>query len=195
MRITSEYNYDPYYNLRLEADGDEEEQEENEQEEEHDEEEDEEEEDEELGDNGKKALQRERQARKDAEKELKRLRKKSEDENDRKIREATETVEQKYHGILARTAFRAALAEAGLKKGQGKLMKLLDLEEVEVSEDGSVEGIDSQVKSLKKEFPELFSRGREGAGKGDGGNKGTPPGTNSKKSTAEILAERALGGE
>lgn len=181
--------------LRLEAseeeDEDEDEDEENEDE---DEDEDEEEDDPpELGDAGKKALRKLREEKKALRRELKDAKKKTEDDSEREKREAVEEVEKRYHGMLARSAFRAALAEAGLTKGQKRLMKTLDLEDVEVDEDGEVSGVEDQVRALKKEFPELFRKGREGAGKGDGGAQGSPPGSGEKKSSAEKLAAQAQG--
>lgn len=150
--------------------------------------------DEELGAPGKKALERERAARKEAERELKKLRRDGEDESAKALREATEAVETKYHGLMARAAFRAELAEAGLRKGQDKMLRLLDLESIEVDEDGTVEGVAEQVKALRAEFPELFSRTREAAGRGDGGRKGEAP--SKKLTSAERLALQAgIGGE
>lgn len=147
--------------------------------------------DEKLGEAGVKALQRERQARKDAEKELKRIQRENEDASAKALREATEQVEQRYHGIIAKSAFKVALAEAGLRKGQDKMLRLLELEDVEVDDDGDVTGVEEQVRNLKREFPELFARGSESRGKGDGGSKGTPP--NKPKSSAERLAASVLG--
>lgn len=190
---------DPFAGVRMEAtdpppppEGDEDDDDSDDEDEDDDDDSDDEDEDEELGEKGVKALQRERQARKDAEKELKRLKREGEDEQATALREATEAVETKYHGLIAKAAFKAGLAEAGLKKGQGKLLKLLDLEEVTVDEDGEVSGVDEQVRDLRKEFPELFGRGRESGGKGDGGAKGDP-GAGKPKSSAERLAASARG--
>lgn len=199
MRRTSWMAEDPLAGIRMEADEDADDLEEggpppDEDEEDDQDQDQDDDEDETLGEAGKKALQRERAARKQAERDLKTLQTENENESEKRLREATEEVERKYHGLIARSAFRAALAEAGLQKGQQKLMKLLDLEDVTVDEDGEVEGVDAQVDALKKDFPELFSRTPKGGGKGDGGaGKGAPP--KKEKTSAELLAERAgIGG-
>ena len=151
--------------------------------------EDNDEEEEPLGEPGKKALERERSARKEAERELRKLKREGEGEAERAQRDAVEEVEQRYQGVIARAAFRAELAEAGLKKGQEKMLRLLDLEDVTVEEDGTVEGVADQVKALRAEFPELFTKSREIRGRGDGGNKGQAP--DRKLSSAERLAAQA----
>ena len=172
-----------------------------EEEEEQEEEEEEEEEppppdekDETLGPAGKKALEQERQRRKELERENKKLRAKTEGDQEKALREARESEASRHQGAIARMAFRTALIDAGLTTGHARLVKMLDLAdvEVEVDDDGEVEvtGLDDQVKDLKKDFPELFSKKSGVGGKGDAGNKVDNAG-GEKKSTAEKLAAYA----
>jgi len=188
---------DPLAGIRMEEttseEGEETTEEEEGEEDEETSEEEEEDGDEKLGEPGKKALERERSARKALAKELKELKRQGEDDGAKALREATEAVETRYQGVIARAAFKAELAKAGLKKGEGKLLKLLELEDVVVDEDGEVSGVAEQVRELRKDFPELFGRGRESGGRGDGGQKGNPP--EKKLSSAERIAMQAHGEE
>lgn len=105
--------------------------------------------------------------------------------------EADKQAEAKYKPILVKQAARGALIEAGLivAKGKeqtaiGKALKLIDMDEVELDEDGEVEGLDEQIQELKESFPELFVKkgGRRIAGE----ERGRAPG--SAKSSADALA-------
>lgn len=166
-----------------------------------DEEEDEEPEDEKEDDEPKGGMdaeeaERVRKALKKANEEAKRfrlenkqLKSKTEDEQERMIREAREEESGKYKGIIAQLAFKNALAEAGLVSGHNRMAKMLDLEDVEIDEEGSVTGLDDQVKALKKDFPELFSKRKVVEGKGDVGNRDGGP--EQKKTSAERIAEMA----
>ena len=145
-----------------------------------------------LGEAGIKALRKERDARKAAEKALKAVQIENEDEQATALREAQEVTAEKYRGVIARSAFRAALAEAGLRKGQDKMLRLLTLEDVVVDDDGSTSGVVEQVAELKSEFPELFGRSHVAGGMGDGGARGER--TDGKpKSSAERMAAAARG--
>lgn len=72
-----------------------------------------------------------------------------------------------------------ALAEAGWN-GQrlGSLMKLIDLDDVDVDEDGEVTGLTEQIDDIKREWPEFFKRTRNPAvpsnGAGGSGQNGVP---------------------
>lgn len=105
------------------------------------------------------------------------------------------------------TGVNTALATAGWN-GQrlGSLMKLIDLDDVEIDQDGSITGLDEQIADIKTEWPEFFKRQRtvpstNGAGSGQNGapaakvdtaDKPAPPPV--PKSWAEHLAQRALRG-
>jgi hypothetical protein len=92
---------------------------------------------------------------------------------------------------------RGALKAAGIPKEQvGAIVGMLKLEDVDVDDDGEVEGIDEAIADLRSRFPQLFpksTRKRERvAGEGDrGGNGDKVP--RKAKSASELQAEVALG--
>lgn len=76
------------------------------------------------------------------------------------------------------TGVNAALSESGWN-GQrlGSLMKLLDLDEVDVDDDGEVTGLTEQLDEIKREWPEFFKRTRAANpsnGAGGSGQNGVP---------------------
>jgi hypothetical protein len=96
---------------------------------------------------------------------------------------------------LIKTAAKLAFAEAGAKN-PARLIKMLDVNDLEVDDDGDVDGLEDQIDSLKDEFPELFNQpaeerprkrpGRVDAGTGGGSNT-------TKKSATERQAEGLFG--
>lgn len=106
---------------------------------------------------------------------------------------AAQAAEAKFKPVVVRTAAKAAFVEAGLvlPKGKGdaalaRALKLLDMAEVEITDDGEVEGLDDQIEEIKSEFPELFVSTRrpgrvDGAGR-EGSDNGKP------KSSADKIA-------
>lgn len=122
----------------------------------------------------------------------------SETETAKKIREAKESGEAeamaKYQPIFIKTAAVSELTAAGAASGHDSLIKLLDKDKLEVQADGTVKGIKAEVERVKKEFPALFpgetpSRKPRPGVRIDGGDKTT----STKKSSAQIHAERVLG--
>jgi len=72
-------------------------------------------------------------------------------------REAAEEAQRRADAKYKPISARAALLEAGVKPGRVKgALKLLNLDEIEIDEDGEVTGLDSQVDGLREEWPELF---------------------------------------
>ncbi len=146
---------------------------------------------------------------------------KHETEGETAVREATEkaakTERDKYKPALVMTGARAALLAANPKKGAAgipRLIKMMDLDEIDVNDDLELEGVDEEVARLQEEFPELFgeeaakpkdeddkdeketkpattrrrvpsSRSQDGAGK-------KPPG-GKKLSTSEIILKKLRG--
>lgn len=91
------------------------------------------------------------------------LQRKNESEGDAKVREATEKAaaaeRNKYKPALVKTGATAALLAAKPKKGKdgiARLIKLMDLDEIEVNDDLELEGVEEEVERLQAEFPELF---------------------------------------
>lgn len=104
------------------------------------------------------------------------------------------------------TGVNGALAEAGWN-GQrlNSLMKLIDLDDVEVDDDGEITGLAEQIDAIKAEWPEFFKRTRSttsansAGGSGQNGAQAAKVDTADKKPPApepkgwaETLAERAL---
>lgn len=74
-------------------------------------------------------------------------------------REAEERTAARYQNKVAKAAAKAALIDAGApKSGVSRLVGMLNLEDVEIDEDGEVSGgLEDQVESLKEELPQLFA--------------------------------------
>lgn len=67
------------------------------------------------------------------------------------------------------TGVNAALSEAGWNGTRlGSLMKLVDLDEVDIDDDGEITGLAEQIDQVKADFPELFKRTRNSAGTSGG---------------------------
>lgn len=162
-----------------------------------------------------KAIKRRQAATKksrDLQAELDELRRTNETTSEKAVREAEEKITKaltsKYKPALIKTAAEAALLAAGPKKGKAgipRLIKLMDLDEIEVNEDLELEGVEDEVTRLQEEFPELFgetsakedeeekkpvTRRRVTSRSQDGANKKTPP---AKKSTSEIIMAKLRG--
>jgi hypothetical protein len=68
--------------------------------------------------------------------------------------------EDKYKRSAVAAAARAELKDAGFtgtKEQAAKLSKLLDLDDLDVDDDGEVEGLEDAVADLKEQFPALFA--------------------------------------
>lgn len=102
--------------------------------------------------------------------------------------DAADAAERKYKPIAVKSAARAALLAAGLNDGSDgvmrKLLRLVDMDDVDLDEDGEVVGLDDQIDDIKDTFPKLFEKaeaepqkpGRPRAPRIDAANKkGDPP--------------------
>lgn len=74
---------------------------------------------------------------------------------------AAETAQAKQSEIEKTYAVKAALAESGAKDIDYAIFKLGGVEKLELNKDGSVKGLDNQVKSLKEASPDLFQAGQQ----------------------------------
>lgn len=131
--------------------------------------------------------------------ELEETRRKNETAEEAARREAAEEAQRRADAKYKPISARAALLEAGVKPGRVKgALKLLNLDEIEIDEDGEVTGLDSQVDGLREEWPELFvdqeqkpEPSRRPAARGADGADKRPP---KKQLTAsERQAARLLG--
>ena len=101
-------------------------------------------------------------------------RSKNESESEKKIREAQEktlkAATDKYKPALVKAGATAALLAAGPKKGKEgvpRLLKLMDLDAIDLTDDNDLEGVEEEVLRLQEEYPELFNDGSESAKKDD----------------------------
>jgi hypothetical protein len=115
-------------------------------------------------------------------------------------RETEEAARAKLKPGLVKSAARDALKAAGLilpEKGDGasayqRAIRLLDMDEIDVDDDGEVSGVDDQVKAVKRDFPELFAR--RGAKVVNAGAGSNGDGTSQKTETsANRLAAMVTG--
>lgn len=79
---------------------------------------------------------------------------------------AAAEAEQRYKPLAVRSAARAAFLEVGLRLDPAapdrsaarlkSMIRMLDLDEIEIDDDGEVVGLDTQIAEIKDSYPELF---------------------------------------
>lgn len=119
--------------------------------------------------------------------------------DDEKTRKAAEDAEKRFKPVAVRSAAKAAFLEAGLNDATPdrlkKLLRLIEMDDVDVDDDGDVSGLDDQVESIKADYPELFKAPeRRRAGRLDASNRSSD-GTFAPKTTGEKIAARVLSGK
>lgn len=89
------------------------------------------------------------------------LAKANEDADGKAAREAAEQAQAKYKPVAVRAAAKAEFLAAGLNDPKGervaKLSRLLDLDQVEIDDEGDITGLTDQVATIKADYPELFT--------------------------------------
>jgi hypothetical protein len=135
----------------------------------------------------------------------------NESDHEKQLREAREEGEKRYRAPLVRTAARSALVEAGAlaflqeekepesqaarEKGESRLtrlLKLVDMDGLDIDEDGAVSGLEAAVDDLRRDYPELFAApARKAKVRPTGAPR--PAAAEKPKSTAEQHAARILG--
>jgi len=158
----------------------------------------------------KKRRQKLQQQRKDHEAELDRLRagkksKSKDDEDDDEKIDADAIREAARREARAESDERTKKAEArGALRGAGvdgdrvaKAVGLLDLSELDVDDDGNVDGLDDAIDELKREWPELFpgkgeKRRRPGSGprSDDEGERGKRKLSTNQRQARALLGQR-----
>lgn len=135
--------------------------------------------------------------------ELRDKHREQETETEKAVREAEERAEARYKPIAVRKAVRAALVEAGATAATdgdktkteariARLMKLIDVSDLSIDDDGEVLGVDEQIDGLRADYPELFEASvRKAKARPTGAPKA--PAVEKPKSTAEMHAARILG--
>lgn len=140
-----------------------------------------------LGDAGKRALEQERTARRDAEnaskelqKELDALKAKDLSDSERAIKaakaEGATEVTERYQAQVRRSEVKAALSAAGIKSSVMDLAgKADEFAKLKVNDEGEVEGLDEAVKAFKKARGDLFGEASgDGSADGGAGTTGAP---------------------
>lgn len=120
----------------------------------------------------------------------------------RSAERAAAKVEMRYKPAIARLAVKGALTDAGWTgKDTSMVMKLIDLDDIAVDDDGEVTGITDQIEAIRAEFPSWFRKTREpkaetgGSSELDGGRKTAPTGGSAKNSWADNVASRLMRGQ
>ncbi|MDH6448186.1 hypothetical protein M2155_000594 [Streptomyces sp. SAI-119] len=143
----------------------------------------------------------------DVQRQLNELRdkyKEQETEAEKAVREAEERAEARYKPIAVRKAVRAALIEAGATAATegdkektearlARLMKLVDVGDLSIDDDGEVLGVDEQIDGLRADYPELFEPAAKPRTKPKPTAAPRPAAPEKPKSAAEQHALRALG--
>lgn len=96
---------------------------------------------------------------------------------------------KKWQSVVIKQSAKLALKDAGLQGAPDKLLKLLDIDDIEVDDDGEVDGLTEQIDELKKDYPELFAKKRRGIDAGDKDGKGSKE----KLTPSEIQAKQMRG--
>jgi hypothetical protein len=117
---------------------------------------------------------------------------KAETDVEKAVEAARGEVEAKYKPLVVRTAAKAALAEAGLIGKPDRLLKLLDMDAIDIDDEGDIDGLEDQIKELRADYPDLFQK-RTRAGRVNGADRQGSSGER-KLSSAERIAQMALRG-
>jgi hypothetical protein len=124
---------------------------------------------------------------------LRELQAKSEGDEGKAAREAAEAAEKRFKPVAVRSAAKAAFLEAGLQPGKSiaPLVRMLDLDALDVDDDGDVIGLNEQVAAIKADYPELFTPTEKKPPRLNGADK---PGSNGRTlTTGEKIAAQVLG--
>ncbi len=114
--------------------------------------------------------------------------------------QATKAAEGKWKPLMVKAAARSAFVEAGLTlprdgadTAMGRVLKMLDMDDLEITDDGQVDGLREQVEDIRRDFPELFATAARRPARVDGADK---PGQQNAapKTSAERIAAGLLGG-
>lgn len=105
--------------------------------------------------------------------------------------EGTSASDAKWKPKVIANAAKAALVAAGLTGSPDRMIRMLDHEDLDVGDDGAVDGLDEQIAELKTEYPDLFKTVKTTKTKTsvNGGRQSVSEG-GKKKSSAELIAER-----
>lgn len=108
-----------------------------------------------------------------------------------RLKAEAETI-AKWKPLVVNNAARSALTTAGLIGSPDRLLRLLDLDEIDVdSETGEIDGLTEQVTDLKKDYPHLFRK--RGGGSINAADRSRQSGGRDKRTPSQIQADMLLG--
>lgn len=116
----------------------------------------------------------------------------ADDDGEDKSEKARAETEAKWKPRVIKQGAKAALAAAGAMKAE-RLFGLLDLDALDVDDDGDIEGLEDEVDRLKEDFPELFRRPRTGkieTGDRSGGRTAGKARSATERQAAAILGKK-----
>jgi hypothetical protein len=123
------------------------------------------------------------------------LQAKTEGDDGKAAREAADAAEKRFKPGAVRSAAKAAFLEAGLQGSTpdrvAKLVRMLDLDALDVDDDGDVTGLTEQVKAIKADYPELFTPTEKRPPRLNTGDR--PPSNGKALTTGEKIAAQVLG--
>jgi minor structural protein GP20 len=136
--------------------------------------------------------------------QLRNTRKETQGESSTDQQAAEDKVIAQWKPRVVRSEARAALASAGAKThALAKLARMIDLDDVEVDDDGEVSGLDDLIEELKDDLPELFKddddddtpprRTKRRLGKTDAGARSSNGSKTTQKDSSTRQAEALLG--
>jgi hypothetical protein len=148
-----------------------------------------------LPDPVKAILKKNRDEVRDAQKEIRRLKRELRDKPDDSAenKDANERAD-KFQKLYVKRAAVDALREAGLSGKPDRFLRMLDLDTLEVDEDGQIDGLDEQVEEIKADFEDLFVKEPVKAPRrrisGDGAPRDVGP---VPKSSTDLLVNQLMG--
>lgn len=114
------------------------------------------------------------------------------DDDDEGDDDRSAEVEERWKGRVVKQAAKAALATAGAEKPE-RLLRLVDIDSLDVDDDGEVDGLDDEIDRLREDYPELFKRRRGGrveTGDRSDGKGSRKPMTATERQAAAILGKK-----
>lgn len=109
--------------------------------------------------------------------------------------EQAEAAEKRFKPVAVRSAAKAAFLEAGLQGGTperiARVVRMLDLDALDIDDDGDVTGLSEQVAAIKKDYPELFTPTDKRPPRLSTGDK--PPTNGKTLTTGEKIAAQVRG--
>jgi hypothetical protein len=135
------------------------------------------------------ALSKERKAHRDAAARATALEQEHATDDEKVWMDKVEAATHAADAKLKKIAARSALAAAGLQGKPDRLVAVLNLDAIDVDDDGNVAGLDKEIAQLKADFPSLFVEPKTPSAVPGALNIGSRPGPKPKaKGFAEQVA-------